>query len=79
MEQPQPVAAIAKADDDEFIEFVRAGERVVGSFQCAACGHGAVVRAELPSCPMCQGTLWERSTWTPFATALDGLRRIRAQ
>jgi hypothetical protein len=78
MHEPQQVIGTnAKADDEEFVEFVRAGERAAGSFTCAACGYGAVVRAELPPCPMCRGTLWERSEWALFSTALSGLSRIR--
>ena len=67
---------LGTAGDEEFVEFLRAGERATGAFECVACRYGAVVRAELPSCPMCHGTLWERSEWAPFASALMGLRRI---
>jgi len=78
MQEPQPgTVTNAKAGDEEFVEFVRTGERVVGAFECVACGHGAVMRGELTPCPQCEGTLWERAAWTPFATALSGLARIR--
>ena len=79
MQEPQlRTVSNAKAGDEEFVEFFRVGERVVGAFECVACSYGAVVRAALPSCPSCRGTLWERSAWTPFATALSGLgRRLR--
>ena len=66
-----------KADDEEFVEFVPAGERVTGAFECVACGHRAFVRGTLEDCPHCRGTLWERSAWTPFANALSGLGRVR--
>jgi hypothetical protein len=61
------------ADQREFVEFVRTGERAFGDFECVACGYGAVNRGELPPCPMCRGTLWERSAWAPFARVLTGL------
>ena len=78
MQEPQlGTVTNAKAGDEEFVEFVRAGEHVVGAFECVACSYGAVVRGPLPSCPTCRETLWERSTWTPFATALSGPSRIR--
>jgi len=78
MQEPQPgIVTNARAGDEEFVEFFRAGEQVVGAFECVACSHGAVVRGDLPPCPRCEGTLWERSAWTPFATALSGLARIR--
>jgi hypothetical protein len=77
VQEPQPgTVTNAKADDDEFVEFFRAGERATGSVECVACGYATLVRGDLPSCPACQGALWERSTWAPFARALSGLRRI---
>ncbi|HEX6680901.1 MAG TPA: hypothetical protein VF063_09670 [Gaiellaceae bacterium] len=75
MQEPQR----GTAGDEEFVEFARTGERAMGAFECVGCGYGAVVREELPSCPMCQGTLWERTEWAPFASALSGLRRIAAR
>ena len=78
MQELQPgTVTNAKADDEEFVEFVPAGERVTGALECVACGHRAFVRGTLEECPHCRGTLWERSTWTPFASALSGLGRIR--
>jgi predicted RNA-binding Zn-ribbon protein involved in translation (DUF1610 family) len=76
-EPQQGTVTRAKADDDEFVEFFRTGEHVTGPVECVACGYGALVRGALASCPMCGETLWERSNWSPFATALSGLRRIR--
>jgi hypothetical protein len=77
-ELQQQTATPAKADEDEFVEFFRAGERAAGAFECVGCGYDAVVRAELPSCPICRGSLWERSLWSPFARALNGLgERLR--
>ena len=61
------------SDQTEFVEFVRAGERAVGDFECVACGQGTVQRGELSPCPACGSTLWERSAWTPFARVLTAL------
>ena len=47
-------------DDPGFVDFAVAGASVVGEFRCADCWYGAVVQRELPSCPMCGGTVWER-------------------
>jgi hypothetical protein len=78
MQELQQLSAPAKADQDEFVEFFRAGDRGAGAFECVACGYGAVVRAELPACPICRGSLWERSLWTPFTRAFNGLgERLR--
>jgi rubrerythrin len=49
----------APLDDPGFADFAAAGTGVAGEFRCANCGYGAVVRRELPSCPMCGGTVWE--------------------
>ena len=64
----------ARAGDEEFVEFVRAGERAVGEFECVACSCRAVVHGDLPPCAECGGTLWERSSWSPFANVLGALR-----
>jgi hypothetical protein len=63
-----------KADDDEYVEFVRAGERTVGEFECVACGSRNVVRGDLSPCVQCGGELWERSSWSPFSNVLGALR-----
>jgi predicted RNA-binding Zn-ribbon protein involved in translation (DUF1610 family) len=62
-----------RVEQTEFVEFVRAGEKAVGDFECVACGHSTVHRGPLPPCPQCGSTLWERSAWTPFARVLTGL------
>jgi hypothetical protein len=62
-----------RADQTEFVEFVRAGESAAGQFECVACQSAVVHRGELPACPGCGGTLWERSSWTPFARVLSAL------
>jgi hypothetical protein len=63
----------AKADEDEFVEFFRAGDPVAGEFECVACSYEALHRGVLPRCPACGSALWERTAWTPFARALSGL------
>ena len=55
--------------NEEFIEFLSAGTRAKGQYRCAGCGYGVTVHDELPTCPMCAGTAWELSAWTPFGTA----------
>ncbi len=66
-----------EAADDEFVEFVRAGDRATGEFACVACGRRAVVHGPLPDCDTCSGELWERSSWSPF-TGLRAAIRARA-
>jgi rubredoxin len=55
--------------NDDYIEFQQAGAPAKGQYRCASCGYGVTVHDELPTCPMCAGTSWELSAWTPFATA----------
>ena len=54
---------------DDYIEFQTAGAPAKGQYRCASCGYGVTVHDELPTCPMCAGTAWEQSAWTPFGTA----------
>ena len=54
---------------DGFVEFVTAGVRVKGEYSCTSCGYGVVVCRVLPRCPMCGGTTWEASSWSPFRRA----------
>ena len=55
--------------NDDYIEFQTAGARAKGQYRCTSCGYGVTVHDELPTCPMCAGTDWEQSAWTPFGTA----------
>jgi hypothetical protein len=64
----------ARAGDEEFVEFVRAGDRTVGELECVACGCRAVVRGDIEPCAECGGELWERSSWSPFSNVLAALR-----
>ena len=52
--------------DDGFIHFVPAGTSVKGEYHCSDCGYGVTVFRALPRCPMCGGTSWEQSSWSPF-------------
>ena len=50
----------------DFVEFVTTGERVKGEYHCSECGYGVTVFATLPRCPMCGGSSWEQTAWSPF-------------
>jgi rubredoxin len=54
---------------DDYIEFQAAGDPAKGQYRCSGCGYGVTVHDELPTCPMCAGTEWEQSAWTPFGYA----------
>jgi hypothetical protein len=51
---------------DEYVEFAVSGAAVKGEFHCSQCGYGVTIVRVLPVCPMCQGTTWEQSAWSPF-------------
>jgi ribosomal protein S14 len=52
---------------DDFVEFRSAGEAVKGEFHCSECGYGVTIVRALPLCPMCGGSSWEQTTWSPFS------------
>jgi hypothetical protein len=52
-----------------FVSFWEAGSNVKGEFHCAECSYGVIVSRELPTCPMCGGSIWEESSWSPFRRA----------
>jgi rubredoxin len=52
---------------DEFVEFFAAGQSVKGEYHCSDCGYGVTIVRALPLCPMCGGTAWEQSPWSPFS------------
>jgi rubredoxin len=60
-------APVTFGDDDGFVPFLVEGEDAKGEYRCAECGYGAVVAGPLPACPMCRGTAWEETPWSPFA------------
>ena len=51
---------------DEYVEFVSSGSAVKGEYHCSHCQYGVTVHRELPQCPMCGGTEWEATPWSPF-------------
>jgi rubrerythrin len=53
----------------DFVEFAAAGAQSKGEFHCAECGYGVTVTRTLPVCPMCSGSAWQRTTWSPLARA----------
>jgi hypothetical protein len=55
--------------DGDYIVFRTAGQAAKGEFRCSGCGYGIAVVRELPACPMCGGTDWEESAWSPFSRA----------
>lgn len=55
---------------DEFVEFFAAGQSVKGEYHCSDCGYGVTIVRALPRCPMCGGTSWEQSAWSPFSRTL---------
>jgi rubrerythrin len=58
---------------DDYVEFWAAGQIVKGEFHCSECGYGVTIVRALPLCPMCRGTLWEQSDWSPFTRAQQPL------
>ena len=53
--------------DGDFVELFQAGLPAKGEFHCAECGYGVTVHARLPTCPMCAGSAWQQSAWSPFS------------
>ena len=51
--------------DGDFVEFIRSGTAVDGEYRCSGCGYGVTLQAQLPHCPMCAGSTWERSAASP--------------
>jgi rubredoxin len=58
---------------DGYVHFVATGSRVKGEFHCSECGYGVTVYRVLPVCPMCGGTEWEQSPWSPLTRARNVL------
>jgi rubrerythrin len=59
-------AGVGDDVEGDYVGFLQAGQPAKGSFRCSDCGYGIVVTAGLPICPMCAGTAWEQSEWSPF-------------
>jgi hypothetical protein len=64
-------AGAALEPADEYVEFWYEGAIARGLFCCVACGRRLVSAHQLPSCPSCDGGLWEELASSPFGTA-DG-------
>jgi len=56
---------------------VATGSRATGQYRCADCGYGITLHGELPDCPMCGGTSWEETAWSPISNA-GGSRSLPA-
>jgi rubrerythrin len=54
-----------------YVEFAASGQHAAGEFQCAECGYGIAVQRQLPLCPMCGGTAWERASRRELAGPLQ--------
>ena len=55
--------------DGDYVEFAKTGTSARGEYHCSECGYGVTVHAALPECPMCSGTTWEPTAWSPFTRA----------
>ena len=53
--------------DGDFVELFPAGYAAKGEYHCADCGYGVTVQTRLPTCPMCSGSAWEQSAWSPLS------------
>jgi rubrerythrin len=62
-------ASSTRLKDDDYVEFLATGATAVGEYHCSSCGYGVAVHSTLPQCPMCSGTTWEPSAWSPFKRA----------
>ena len=58
----------------DYVHFFSTGASVKGEYHCAECGYGVTVYRALPVCPMCGGTEWEQSAWSPLSRARKVLR-----
>ena len=56
----------SRSATDDYVEFWVAGQSVKGEFRCSECGYGVTIARVLPLCPMCGGSVWEQSLWSPF-------------
>jgi hypothetical protein len=58
---------------DDYVQFWLTGESVKGEFHCSECGYGVTIVRTLPVCPMCGGTAWEQTPWSPFTRSQRSL------
>ena len=68
------VGVAGQESGGDFVDFLAAGAHVKGEYHCAGCGYGVTVYRELPVCPMCGGSEWEQSAWSPLSRARSALR-----
>ncbi|MEN3343322.1 MAG: hypothetical protein V7644_2726 [Actinomycetota bacterium] len=64
-------SGVGTLEGSGYVEFLATGERAAGEFHCGECGYGVIVSRGLPRCPMCGGTVWEQSAWSPFTLRSD--------
>lgn len=67
--QPRGTSEPGTTGPGGYVHFWSTGEAVKGEFHCAECGYGVTVYRTLPLCPMCAGTAWEQTAWSPFTNA----------
>jgi len=60
---------------DDVVPSLEAGTPGKGQYRCAECGYGITIHDELPTCPMCAGTAWELTPWSPVGNARRGAER----
>jgi hypothetical protein len=58
-------------ETDGYVDFLASGARAKGEYHCSDCGYGVTVFSVLPRCPMCGGSAWEQSAWSPFRRAVE--------
>ena len=63
-------AEVDGREPEGYVQFWTTGSAVKGEFHCAECGYGVTVYRELPLCPMCGGTAWEQTPWSPLTRSL---------
>jgi hypothetical protein len=64
-----------EGDGDDYVAFVAAGSHATGQYRCSTCGYGITIHAALPECPMCAGTSWEKTAWSPLSNSAS-FRRL---
>jgi hypothetical protein len=57
-------------EPEDYVRFWTTGSAVKGEFHCAECSYGVTVYRVLPLCPMCGGTSWEQTAWSPLTRSL---------
>ena len=68
LEMAEGIETIEAASGD-YVEFWPSGENVKGEFHCSECNYAVTIVRALPLCPVCGGTSWEQSPWSPFTRA----------